>query len=163
MSFRGSDTGDASSSSSGRATIPPSTITKPTAPIHITAPTTGFRCFNCGESGHRFVECKKGLWRGLFLDVEENIREQEGDVETEPVYDEEERLEGDHVPLLMIHKKCVGYCPGKGVDIKPGTTYSSIEIIEERLEGDTGPVLMIQRSCLTPRGVEDDWLRTNVF
>jgi hypothetical protein len=51
----------------------------------------------------------------------------------------------------------------EGVDIKPRTTYSSTEIIEERLEGDTGPVLMIRRSCLAPRGVEDDWLRTNVF
>jgi hypothetical protein len=77
------------------------------------------------------------------LDIEENIREQEGDVETEPVYDEEERLEGDHGPLLMIHKKRVEYCRGEGVEIKPGTTYNSTEIIEERLEGDTGPVLMI--------------------
>jgi hypothetical protein len=97
------------------------------------------------------------------LDVEENIREQEGDVETEPVYDEEERLEGDHGPLLMIHKKCMGYCPGEGVDIKPEITYSSKEIIKERLEGDTGSMLMIRRSCLAPRGVEDDWLCTNVF
>ena len=90
MSFGGSGTAGASSSSSGRATIPPSTITKPTAPTHTTTPTTGFCCFNCGEPGHRFAECKKGPQRGLFLDVEENIREQEGDVEKKPVYDEEE-------------------------------------------------------------------------
>jgi hypothetical protein len=129
MSFGGSGTGGASSSSNGRATIPPSTITKPIFPTHTTEPTTGFCCFNWGEPGHRFAECKKGPRRELFLDVEENIREQEGDVETELVYDEEERLEGDHGPLLMIHRKCVGYCPREGVDIKPGTTFSSTKII----------------------------------
>jgi hypothetical protein len=58
----------------------------------------------------------------LFSDFEEINREQEGDVEAEAVYDE-----------------------------------------EERLEGDAGSMLMIRRSCLAPRGVEDDWMRTNVF
>ena len=59
MSFGGSGTGGASNNSSGRATIPPSTITKPIVPTHTTAPTTGFCCFNCGEPRHRFAECKK--------------------------------------------------------------------------------------------------------
>ncbi|KAI9195435.1 hypothetical protein LWI28_014845 [Acer negundo] len=85
MNFWGSSTGIASSSSSGRATVPPSTITKPTMPIHTMAQTLGFRCFNCGEPGHRFAECKKGPRRGLSADVipsavlEEIVRKQEGD------------------------------------------------------------------------------------
>jgi len=76
-------------------------------PTHITTPNTSFRCFNCGEPGHRFAECKKGQRRGLFSDVEENNREQEGDVEAEPVYDEEELLEGDMGPMLMIRRSCL--------------------------------------------------------
>jgi len=121
MNFGGAGAGDASSSST-RTVVPPSPITKPTMPTHITTPNTGFLCFNCREPGHRFVECKKGQQRGLFSDFQEINREQEGDVEAEAVYDE-----------------------------------------EERLEGDAGPMLMIRRSCLAPRGVEDDWMRTNVF
>jgi len=118
MNFRGVGV----SSSSARTVVPPSPITKPTMPTHITTPNKGFRCFNCGEPGHKFAKCKKGQRRGLFSDVEEINREQEGDVEAEPVYDE-----------------------------------------EECLEGDAGPMLMIWRSCLAPRGVEDDWMRTNIF
>lgn len=56
------------------------------------------------------------------MDAEEINTDQEGGVEAEPVYDE-----------------------------------------EERLEGDTGPMLMVRRSYFAPRGVEDDWLLTNVF
>ncbi|KAB5533745.1 hypothetical protein DKX38_016831 [Salix brachista] len=121
ISFGGGSTGGASSSNT-RPAVPPSTLIKPTMPTHTTTPNTGFRCFNCGEPGHRFAECKKGPRRGLFSEMEEISREQDGDVETEAVYDE-----------------------------------------EERVEGDTGPMLMVRRSCLAPRGVEDDWLRTNVF
>jgi len=106
MNFGGTGAGSASSSST-RTAIPPSPITKPTMPTHVTTPNTGFRCFNCGELGHRFAECKKGQRRGLFSDVEEINREQEGDVEAEPVYDEEERLEGDAGPMLMIRRSCL--------------------------------------------------------
>ncbi|KAB5511953.1 hypothetical protein DKX38_028981 [Salix brachista] len=121
ISFGGGSTGGASSSNT-RPAVPPSTFIKPTVPTHTTTPNTGFRCFNCGEPGHRFAECKKGPRRGLFSEMEEISREQDGDVETEAVCDE-----------------------------------------KERVEGDTGPMLMVRRSCLAPRGIEDDWLRTNVF
>ncbi|KAK0607834.1 hypothetical protein LWI29_021298 [Acer saccharum] len=120
-----SEGGASSSSSSGRATVPPSTITKPIVPPNTTAPTLGFRCFNCEEPGHRFAECKKGPRRGLFADVEEIVKEQEGDVKTEPVYDEEERLEGDDGPLLMIRKRCLGYYPGEDVGVESETVYSN--------------------------------------
>ncbi|KAK4848350.1 hypothetical protein QYF36_012006 [Acer negundo] len=116
--------GDASSSS-GRATVPPFTITKPTMPPNTTAPTLGFICFNYGEPGHRFAEYKKGPLRGLFADVEEIVKEQEGDVETEPVYDEEVPLEGDNGPLLMIRKRCLGYYPGEDVGFKSETVYGN--------------------------------------
>nr|TKS08044.1 hypothetical protein D5086_0000106940 [Populus alba] len=106
MNFGGTGAGSVSSSST-RTTVPPSPITKPPMPTHITTPNTGFRCFNCGEPGHRFAECKKGQQRGLFLDIEEINREQEGDVEVEPIYDEEERLEVDVGPMLMIRRNCL--------------------------------------------------------
>jgi len=106
MNFGGTSTGGASSSNA-RTTIPPSTTIKPTMPAHTTTPNTGFCCFNCGEPGHRFAECKKGAWRGLFLDIEEISREQDGDVEAEPVYDEEEHLEGDTGSMLMVRHSCL--------------------------------------------------------
>ncbi|XP_034892461.1 uncharacterized protein [Populus alba] len=106
MNFGGTGAGSANSSST-RTAVPPSPITKPPMPTHITTPNTGFRCFNCGEPGHKFAECKKGQRRGLFSDVEEINREQEGDVEAEPIYDEEERLEGDAGPMLMIRRSCL--------------------------------------------------------
>jgi hypothetical protein len=65
MNFGGTGAGSASSSST-RIAIPPSPITKPIMPTHVTTPNTGFRCFNCGELGHRFTECKKGQRRGCF-------------------------------------------------------------------------------------------------
>ena len=50
------------------------------------------------------------------------------------------------------------------VDVETNPAFDDIEVIkEERLEGDCIPLLVVWRSCLAPRGIEDDWLRTNMF
>lgn len=37
------------------------------------------------------------------------------------------------------------------------------DVVEKYFEGDSGLLLVVRRICLTPRSVEDDWLRTNIF
>ncbi|TXG58409.1 hypothetical protein EZV62_016238 [Acer yangbiense] len=74
------------------------------APSPTTTPGSCFKCFSCGESGHRFTDCKNRARKGLFADAEEG-QEEFDDPDTEPVFDgteitEEERLEGDFGPLL---------------------------------------------------------------
>lgn len=67
---------------------------------HVTRPAT-FRCFGCGEQGHRQSACPKAGRRGLF-------------VEEEPVYDDyreepetqirDEQVEGDVGTVLVLHR-----------------------------------------------------------
>ncbi|KAK0593480.1 hypothetical protein LWI29_037374 [Acer saccharum] len=103
--------------SSGRfmTTPPPATAlptaVKPTAPSPTTTPGSRFKCFSCGESGHRFADCKNRARKGLFADAEEE-QEEFDEPDTEPVFDgteitEEERLEGDFGPLLVARRSCL--------------------------------------------------------
>lgn len=67
-----------------------------------------FRCYGCGEAGHRQTACPNQTRRGLLVD----------DIKDEPVYDsdEEEKDEeknlvhhthGDHGPLLLVSRTCL--------------------------------------------------------
>ncbi|KAK0601871.1 hypothetical protein LWI29_028265 [Acer saccharum] len=92
------------------ATAPP-TAAKPTAPLPTTTPGSRFKCFSCGESGHRFADCKNRARKGLFTDAEEE-QEEFDEPDTEPVFDgteitEEERLKGDFGPLLVARRSCL--------------------------------------------------------
>lgn len=78
-----------------------------------------FKCFKCGEQGHRQSDCPKQNRRGLFST-------------DEPIFDEYE--EGE----------------------------AKVEE-EEQVLGDVGTMLMLRRNHLIPNGVEESWLRTNIF
>ncbi|KAK0606365.1 hypothetical protein LWI29_036921 [Acer saccharum] len=69
------------------------------------------RCFSCGETGHRFADCKRGPKKGLFVDSDE-VNEEAVDVYTNPTFDDhtatdEEQLEGDCGPLLVVRRSCL--------------------------------------------------------
>jgi len=79
-----------------------------------------FKCFKCGDQGHRQSACPNPARRGLMA-------------KDEPVYDVYEQEEDE------------------------------TEEVTEELDGDSGPMLMLRWNHLLPRGVEESWLRTNIF
>lgn len=79
-----------------------------------------FKCFKCGEQGHRQSACPNTNRRGLL-------------VNDEPIYDEYSEAD------------------------------AGIEEATEQVHGDVGSMLMLRRSYLLPQGVEESWLRTNIF
>ncbi|KAK0601230.1 hypothetical protein LWI29_022353 [Acer saccharum] len=69
------------------------------------------RCFSCGESGHRFADCKRGPKKGLFVDSDD-VQDEVVDAYTNPTFDdatatEEEQVEGDCGPLLVVRRSCL--------------------------------------------------------
>ncbi|KAG7552856.1 Reverse transcriptase domain [Arabidopsis thaliana x Arabidopsis arenosa] len=81
--------------------------------------TQGFKCFKCGEIGHRQSSCPNQGRRGLLTTEE-------------PIYDDYQEVdESDETSELVT--------------------------------GDTGTILMLRRNHLIPCGVEESWLRTNIF
>ncbi|KAG5527003.1 hypothetical protein RHGRI_028065 [Rhododendron griersonianum] len=69
------------------------------------------RCFKCGEPGHRMADCKRNerFGKGLFVDARDNEIEQPSE-EQAAQYDEdgveEEFVQGDYGPLLVIRRAC---------------------------------------------------------
>ncbi|KAJ9538695.1 hypothetical protein OSB04_031428 [Centaurea solstitialis] len=87
---------------------PPTTLATPGQPVHPRA-TSGPRCFNCGETGHRQVDCRKTNPNQCGLIVTDNVDEATDDVESPPLYDEAETygteyVDGDVGPLLMLQR-----------------------------------------------------------
>nr|GEZ48076.1 hypothetical protein [Tanacetum cinerariifolium] len=69
-----------------------------TGPVPKATDSSGLKCFNCGEPGHRQSECKKAKKRHLFADPEENDDDVTyGDYEAASVYDDEPEFEKEHV------------------------------------------------------------------
>ncbi|GJY58175.1 putative reverse transcriptase domain-containing protein [Tanacetum coccineum] len=70
--------------------------------------TSGLKCFNCGEPGHRQSECKKVGKRHLFSDLEGDDAAYE-EYEEAPIYDEEPECEEEYVSgdvgVNLVHKK----------------------------------------------------------
>nr|GEZ56338.1 reverse transcriptase domain-containing protein [Tanacetum cinerariifolium] len=59
---------------------------------------SGLKCFNYGERGHRQSECKKAGKRHLFVDPKNNDDDVAyGDYEAASVYDEEPEYEDEYV------------------------------------------------------------------
>ncbi|KAB5521600.1 hypothetical protein DKX38_025919 [Salix brachista] len=66
----------------------------------------GFKCFNCGEVGHRQSDCMRLGKRTLFTDTNEE-HNNDTIITGEPLFDEDEEViedwvEGDVGPLLMV-------------------------------------------------------------
>ncbi|KAJ9565722.1 hypothetical protein OSB04_001688 [Centaurea solstitialis] len=87
---------------------PPTTLATPGQPVHPHA-TSGPRCFNCGETGHRQVDCRKTNPNQRGLIVTDSVDEATDDVDSLPLYDEVETygaeyVDGDVGPLLMLRR-----------------------------------------------------------
>ncbi|KAD4983107.1 hypothetical protein E3N88_19778 [Mikania micrantha] len=72
---------------------------------------SGFKCFNCGETGHCQSECKRAGKRNMFVESDD---EQYEEHEETPVYDEEPEYEeeivtGDVGVSLVVRRSC--YAP----------------------------------------------------
>ncbi|GJZ36603.1 putative reverse transcriptase domain-containing protein [Tanacetum coccineum] len=66
-----------------------------TGPVSRASGSSGLKCFNCGESGHRQSECKKIGKRILFANPEGDDDAAYEEYEEAPVYDEEPECEED--------------------------------------------------------------------
>ncbi|GKA13150.1 putative nucleotidyltransferase, ribonuclease H [Tanacetum coccineum] len=60
-----------------------------TRPVSKAKGSSGLKCFNCGEPGHRQSECKKAVKRHLFADSEGDDDAAYEEYEEVPFYDEE--------------------------------------------------------------------------
>ena len=58
--------------------------------------TGGFRCFGCGETGHRLSECKRPAKKVLFIDPAE-FNEEDAEVDMDPQIEEEDVVNEDLV------------------------------------------------------------------
>ncbi|GKC40495.1 putative reverse transcriptase domain-containing protein, partial [Tanacetum coccineum] len=81
-------------------------------PISRASGSSGLKCFNCGEPGHRQSECKKADKRHLFADPEGDDDAPDEEYEEAPVYDEkpeceEEYVFGDVGVNLVIRRSCL--------------------------------------------------------
>ncbi|GJX98929.1 putative reverse transcriptase domain-containing protein [Tanacetum coccineum] len=83
-----------------------------TEPVSKGVGSSGLKCFNCGEPGHRQSECKKVRKRRLFVDEElEDNGVADDDYEEPLVFDddqyEEEIVSGDVGVNLMVRRYCL--------------------------------------------------------
>nr|GEV08087.1 hypothetical protein [Tanacetum cinerariifolium] len=84
-----------------------------TGPVPKATSSSGLKCFNCGEPGHRQSECKKVGKRHLLADPEDNDDDVTyGDYKAASVYDEEleykeEYVFGDVGVNLVVRRPCL--------------------------------------------------------
>ncbi|KAI9157827.1 hypothetical protein LWI28_028681 [Acer negundo] len=138
----------------------------------------GFKCFNCGEVGHRQSECKKLGKRVLFAETEGGD-EDDVFVGEEPHFDGDEEVsaewvEGDVGPLLMarpVYSTTEFFQPFTDTVEPAGVVFaaaSSLPLLnkgstEDKCNATPGSAMVVQRTCLAPRADDSDWLRNNVF
>ncbi|KAL5774198.1 hypothetical protein ACOSP7_011755 [Xanthoceras sorbifolium] len=137
----------------------------------------GFKCFNCGEVGHRQSECKKLGKRVLFTETDEGNAD-DAVIRGEPQFDEDDEVienwvEGDVGPLLMARPVYDARSfIAKAVELEKDELMACKLEKEELMAGgtgfkdvptDCGTTMVVQRTCLAPRADESDWLRNNVF
>nr|GEU68731.1 putative reverse transcriptase domain-containing protein [Tanacetum cinerariifolium] len=84
-----------------------------TRPVPKATGSSGLKCFNYGEPGHRKSECKKAGKRHLFADPEDDDDDVAYcDYEVAPVYDEEPEYEEEYVSEdvgvnLVVRRSCL--------------------------------------------------------
>ncbi|XP_076924082.1 uncharacterized protein LOC143586410 [Bidens hawaiensis] len=69
------------------------------------ASSSGVKCFKCGETGHRQVDCKQAGKRHLFVESDDEEYEKAPEYDEEPEY-EEEVVTGDVVVNLVLRRSC---------------------------------------------------------
>ncbi|KAB5512641.1 hypothetical protein DKX38_029669 [Salix brachista] len=129
----------------------------------------GFKCFNCGEVGHRQSDCKRLGKRTLFTETNEEHNE-DTIITGDPIFDEDEEVmedwvEGDVGPLLMVRPI---YDEAAKTVTEKNNVLITGELEDQQLMTngtitDHGTTMVVQRTCLAPRADESDWLRNNVF
>ncbi|GJZ53308.1 putative reverse transcriptase domain-containing protein [Tanacetum coccineum] len=83
-----------------------------TGPVSRASGSSGLKCFNCGEPGHRQSECKKAGKRHLFADPEGDDDAAYEEYKEASVYDEEPECEEEHVSgdvgvNLVVRRSCL--------------------------------------------------------
>ncbi|GKB02204.1 putative reverse transcriptase domain-containing protein, partial [Tanacetum coccineum] len=83
-----------------------------TGPVSRASGSSGLKCFNCGEPGHRQSECKKTGKRHLFVDPEGDDDAAYKEYKEAPVYDEEPEYEEEYVSgdvgvSLVVRRSCL--------------------------------------------------------
>ncbi|GKB31452.1 putative nucleotidyltransferase, ribonuclease H [Tanacetum coccineum] len=83
-----------------------------TGPVSRASGSSGLKCFNCGEPGHRQSECKKAGKRHLFANPKGDDDAAYEEYEEAPVYDEEleceeEFVSGDVGVNLVVRRSCL--------------------------------------------------------
>ncbi|KAH7575977.1 hypothetical protein JRO89_XS02G0267200 [Xanthoceras sorbifolium] len=172
--------GSGNSSTSSRPTAVGSSSSTPnifSAPNQQPRTAGGFKCFNCGEVGHRQSECKKLGKRVLFTETDEGNVD-DAVIGGEPQFDEDDEVienwvEGDVGPLLMARPVYDARSfIAKAVELEKDELMACKLEKEELMAGgtgykdvptDCGTTMVVQRTCLAPRANESDWLRNNVF
>ncbi|GJZ54740.1 putative reverse transcriptase domain-containing protein, partial [Tanacetum coccineum] len=83
-----------------------------TRPVSRASGSSGLKCINCSEPGHRQSECKKAGKRHLFADPEGDDDAAYEEYEEAPVYDEEPECEEEYVSgdvgvNLVVRRSCL--------------------------------------------------------
>ncbi|GJY73405.1 putative nucleotidyltransferase, ribonuclease H [Tanacetum coccineum] len=83
-----------------------------TGPVSRASGSSGLKCFNCGEPGHRQSECKKAGKKHLFADPERDDDAAYEEYEEAPVYNEELKCEEEYVSgdvgvNLVVRRSCL--------------------------------------------------------
>ncbi|GKA26082.1 putative nucleotidyltransferase, ribonuclease H [Tanacetum coccineum] len=83
-----------------------------TGPVSRASGSSGFKCFNCGEPGHRQSECKKDSKRHLYDNLEGDDDAAYEEYEEAPVYDEEPECGEEYVSRdmgvnLVVRRSCL--------------------------------------------------------
>ncbi|KAF7135555.1 hypothetical protein RHSIM_Rhsim08G0252200 [Rhododendron simsii] len=98
---------------------------------------SGFKCFKCGEPGHRAVECRKSDREGkaLLLEFDEAKGNSEGVYNQDPVFDEEdvEEVVGDTGPLLVVRRACYTPREAEGDSWQRSNVFQSTCTIGEKV------------------------------
>ncbi|KAH7841544.1 hypothetical protein Vadar_031336 [Vaccinium darrowii] len=107
-----SSLGSTARASAGAAPPTRAVPSQPAVPAAIKPATSTYKCFKCGEPGHRMADCRKGDRPGkaLFVEPDGAIHDSAEGYDQEAVFDdgseemEEIVVEGDTGPLLVVRR-----------------------------------------------------------